>query len=162
MPPRRTNKRSFSFDFPVTVTVTRLKVRRARSVAFLDIDKLGRAAKAEFDFGHITFEGRVRTVRAVVRRGRVVGVRCDLCRDCKPGRLPAEAERLRDAMQQRIGPTGGRPARPPTVEEFLRQQVPERSECRIGCHMFFCLICCGFPSDPDSWVCSWPGKQAVA
>jgi len=66
-------KQTLAIRQPVSVTVQRLKIQRADSIKYLDVAKLSRAVKAEFELGHIKIKGRSSTVRAVVRKGMVVG-----------------------------------------------------------------------------------------
>ena len=153
----RRTKHEWVFQHRVPVKVKRLKIQRAASLAYLDIDKLSRAARAEFDLGYVKAGDRRSAVQAIVRKGMVVGLRTELCANCRPARMTAELRQLLKAVSRRIGGGARPPARGVPVAVFLRQQQPERSECYMICWWFTCFICCGFPSDPDSWSCSIPG-----
>jgi hypothetical protein len=145
------------FQHSVPVKAQRLKIHRAASLAYLDIAKLDRAARAEFELGHVQV-GRCRSrVLAVVRKGKVVGVRGEHCADCRPAKMSPELRDLLKAVRQRINPGEVHPWQPIPVSVFLEREAeePEKSESWMVCSVFFggCIICMGFPSDPDSWSC---------
>lgn len=154
----RRTKQDMVFQHSVPVTIKRLKIERAASLKYLDVDKLGRAASTEFDVGHVKVGRRRSAVRAVVRKGMVVALRTELCSDCEPAHMTPGLADLMKAVRRRIRAGGGRPSRPVPVAVFLNQQVPERSECHLVCTWFLCWVCCGFPSDDDSWQCSVLGR----
>ena len=155
-------KQEWAFQHPAPVRVKRLKIQRAASLGYLDVAKLSRAARAEFDFGYVKVGNSRSAVQAIVRKGMVVALRTELCANCQPARMTPELRQLLKAVSKRIGGGGSRPPRPIPVAMFLRQQQPERSECHLVCWWFTCFICCGFPSDPDSWSCSIPGRSYEA
>ncbi|MBA2547338.1 MAG: hypothetical protein H0V16_02625 [Burkholderiaceae bacterium] len=157
----RPKKQTLAIRRPVSVTVQRLGIQRADSVKYLDVAKLSRAAKAEFELGHIKIKGRKSTVRAVVRKGMVVAIRSELCAECQPEKLSRDLLALLEVVRRKIGSDGGS-RRPVSVATFLQQQMPERSECHLICFWGMCFTCCGFPSDADSWSCSRLGRSYEA
>ena len=152
------SKSEMVFQHSVPVRVRRLKIQRAPSLKYLDVEKLGRAASAEFDYGHLNVNGKRSTVRAIVRKGKVVSLRHEECSDCEKTPMGPELRGLIKAIRRRIGGGGG-PSRPTPVAVFLQQQQPERSECVLVCWWFACFICCGFPSD-DKWDCNTVGRSS--
>lgn len=131
----------------VELEVRRVDFKRAPSVAYLDVTKLSRARKAEFEVGHAVAGGATRTVYAIVRKGMVVGLRMEQCAECTPLDATPELIKAFEAARRKIDPAGGRPSRPVPVAEFLaRPFEPERSHCWMFCIFGFCIICC--------WCCS--------
>ena len=146
------------FEQPIPVTIRRLRIKRAASLAYLDVAKLSRAANAEFDFGHVA-AGKCRSVvKAIVKKGMVVGLNVEGCNDCEPMKIGPEFQRVLESVRKRLYSEGEQPP-PQTVPEFLAQQVPERSRPFLICFIFFCVICTGFPSDPKSWSCHTVGRS---
>jgi hypothetical protein len=148
---------------PVKVTVKTLKIKRAESLKYLDVAKLGKAAKAEFDLGHVKTDKCESTVRAIVRKGMVVGIRTECC-NCESEKIPSEALDLIKAVARKVTKGGGGPFRPVSVAAFLQQQGPviETSKCHLFCFWGMCFVCCGFPSDSGSWGCTRIGGRSAA
>src|SRR5262245_49330507 len=124
MPKTRQKKEDLVFQHPVSVSVKRLKIEPATSLKYLDVDKLSRASKTEFEVGSVTVGNRRSAVRAVVRKGMVVALKTELCADCTPARVTPDVRDLLKAVQSRIGDRDsvGRPPIP--VVEFLQQDQP--------------------------------------
>jgi hypothetical protein len=152
-----TARRTLIIRHPVKVTVEPLKIERAKSLAYLDVAKLGKAAKAQFDLGEVKVDGCRSAVRAIVRKGMVVGIAIDGCVGCGTDDVADDVLALLKSVQRKLG-TGKGPDRPVPVEVFLRQVVPERSRCHMFCFLGRCYICCGFPSDISSWSCGRVGR----
>lgn len=146
------------FQHSAPVRVKRLKIQRAPSLKYLDVEKLSRAASAEFDYGYVEVNGKKSAVRAVVRKGMVVSLKHEECSGCEKVSMSKELKTLLAAVRRRLGPGGGGTSRPEPVAVFLQQQKPERSECVLVCWWFACFICCGFPSD-DKWDCNTVGRS---
>lgn len=152
------------FKHPVPVELTRLKVHLVPELPFLDLEKLDKAAKAEFEFGYVKVGKWQSTVSAVVRKGKVIGVRGEQCSQCEPVKMSAELRELLTVAKQKIVPGKPRPWKPIPVSEFVARQsdnVPERSEAWMLCLWFLdiCIICNGFPSDLGSWSCTIIGDR---
>jgi len=145
-----------TFRYPIRVEVRRPKFERSASLAYIDIAKLARAARAEFEVGHFG-AGRCRTtVLAVVRRGMVTALRVEACAECKPVRLTPELQTMLNVVRRRIGRHLDRPFRPMSVAQFMSGVAETIVEG--GCHEIciitvlghdICLICCKF--DGQSW-----------
>jgi hypothetical protein len=59
------------------------KRQKAPSLAYLDLHKLSKAAKAEFEYGTFTVGKAKRTVNALVKKGMVIGLEIADCDDCR-------------------------------------------------------------------------------
>jgi hypothetical protein len=138
-----------TFRYPVRVEVRRPKFERSASLAYIDVAKLGRAARAEFEVGY--FEaGRCRkTVLAVVRRGVVTALRVEACAECKPVRLTPERQALLRLARRRIRGRRDVRFRPMPVAQFLSgtAELPLLGECHEICFITIwgydvCWFCC--------------------
>jgi len=109
-----------AFRHPVRVEVRRPKFERSASLAYIDVAKLARAARAEFEVGHFEVGRCRRTVVAVVRRGVVTALRVEACAQCQPVRLTPERQALLKLARRRIGQRRAERFRPMPVAQFMR------------------------------------------
>ena len=116
-----------AFRHPVRVEVRRPKFERSASLAYIDVDKLGRAARAEFAVGYFEVGRCRRTVVAVVRRGVVTALRVEACAQCTPVRLTPERQALLKLARRRIGQGRAERFRPMPVTQFMRGLSEPRS-----------------------------------
>jgi hypothetical protein len=149
---------------PVQVTVQPLMIEPSGSLAYLDVAKLAKATRAHIELGHVTVNGCKSAVRAIVRKGVVVGIATDGCAGCDDGEgVPAEILPLLRAAQRKLraADKSAGEDRPVPVAEFLQrqQQMPERSRCFMFCIFGRCYICCGFLSDLTTFSCGRVGRS---
>ena len=79
----RPKTETIEFEHRIKVTARPTKLHRSDNLAYLDIEKLSRALKAEFEVGYIK-EGKTRrAVLAVVKKGMVIGLHLEDCPSCK-------------------------------------------------------------------------------
>ncbi len=143
-----------TFRYPIRVEVRRPKFERSASLAYLDVAKLTRAARAEFEVGHFEAGCCRKMVRAVVRKGMVTALRVEPCAQCKSIRLTPELQSMLKVAQRRIGRRGDRPWRPMSVVQFMSVAY-----VWIDCHEIcvtiwghrVCLFCCKFGG---RWGCT--------
>ncbi|HET9001670.1 MAG TPA: hypothetical protein VFP86_18660 [bacterium] len=140
-----------TFRYPIRVEVRRPKFARSASLAYIDVAKLARAARAEFEVGHFEAGCCRKAVLAVVRRGMVTALRVEACAECKPVRLTPELQAMINAARRRMGRRRERPFRPMTVVQFMGvAELIITATCSQHCitvwgHVI-CLFCCDFPS----------------
>jgi hypothetical protein len=140
--------RKVVFQYPMEIEVRPLKIHRASSLAYLDAEKLSRAAKTEFDVGHVVVGATRRSVRATVRKGIVTGIRVEGCADCKPVEMSPQLRQLLMEARRRVNPRGPRPWRPVSVREYLASQHDVEMDCFYICFRpFFCIWCCRTESE---------------
>lgn len=149
-----------TFRYPIRVEVRRPKFERSASLAYIDIAKVARAARAEFEVGH--FEAcRCRTaVLAVVRRGIVTGLRMEACAGCKPVRLTPELQAVLKAAHRRIGRRRDGTFRPMSVARFVRRTAELVADCHWICIYRLCVYCCKIGPRWDCWIYISPGLEA--
>ena len=143
-----------SFRYPIRVEVRRPKFQRSASLAHIDVAKLARAARAEFEVGHIE-AGRCRkTILAVVRGGMVTTLRVEACPQCKPVRVTPELQAMLIVARRRVGRRRGGPFRPMPVAQFISRAIETIVEgtCHEICFITIwgyslCLVCCNFIGD---------------
>jgi hypothetical protein len=140
-----------SFRYPIRVEVRRPKFERSASLAYIDIAKLSRAARAEFEVGHFETGCCRKTVLAVVRRGVLTALRVEACEECKPVRLTPERHALLRLARRRVGGRRDVRFRPMPVAQF-KSGVAE-TIVEGGCHEIcfitiwgydVCWFCCDF------------------
>ena len=138
-----------TFRYPIRVEVRRPKFERSASLAYIDVAKLGRAARAEFEVGHFEAGCCRRTVLAVVRRGVVTTLRVEACAECKPVRLTPERQALLRFARRRIGSPRDVRFRPMPVAQFMSgaAALPLLGECHEICFITIwgydvCWFCC--------------------
>ena len=138
-----------TFRYPIRVEVRRPKFERSASLAHIDVAKLARAARAEFEVGHFEAGCCRKAVLAVVRRGRVTALRAEACEQCKPVRITPELQALLKVAQRRIGRRRDGPFRPMSVVQFTSRAIETIVEG--ACHEFcfitvwgysLCIVCC--------------------
>ena len=123
--------------------ITKLPVKRAASLAYLDVEKLSRAAKAEFVIGQTVAGKSSRDVRAVVRKGMVVALEMEGCSDCKPMKLTPELKKVLNTALRKLNPKKDRFDKPIPVREFLAMEPEiDRSHCFSFCFLGYCIQCC--------------------
>lgn len=146
--------------YPARVEVRRPKFERSTSLAHLDVAKLSRTARAEFEVGHFNADGCRQPVLAVIRKGMVTDLRVEGCTQRKPIRLTAEFQRMLNNAQRRIGRHREKPFRPVPVAEFLGKARVAAAIIEEGCHEFciitilgyeICVFCCKVVGGP--WYC---------
>ena len=134
-----------TFRYPIRVEVRRPKFERAASLAYIDIAKLARTARAEFELGHLEAGCCRKAVLGVLRRGMVTALRVEACAQCKPVRLTPELQAMLKVAQRRIGRRGDKPWRPMSVVQFMRV-VYLWVDCRVFCVTIWghrvCVVCC--------------------
>jgi len=155
---KKKSKRSPIYKERVMVEVRPAPFRRADSLHYLDVTKLGRAKQAEFEYGHVIDGKAHRTVYASVRKGMVTGLRVEGCSDCLPMKATPDLDRLVRRAMKKLNPKGGRDSKPVAVATFLARQtgpVIERSHCWMICGFGRCIICCHCCSlNLFGWSCS--------
>ena len=135
--------------YPIRVEVRRPKFERSASLAYIDVAKLARAARAEFEVGHIEAGCCRKAVLAVVRRGMGMALRVDPCAQCKSVRLTPELQAMLRVAQRRTGRRRDGPFRPMSVAQFMSRTVELIVEgtCSEFCLIFagygVCFVCCG-------------------
>ncbi len=126
----------------IPIEVRPVKLKKAASLDYLDVQKLSKASKAQFEYGTFTVGKTKRTVNALVKRGKVIGLEIADCDDCRNDELPPALKKVfeRIAPQVNHDPLSTKPV---PVAEFL-QQVPPigRSHCTLFCIFGYCFICC--------------------
>lgn len=143
-----------TFRYPALVEVRRPKFQRSASLAYLDVAKSARAARAEFEVGHFEAGCCRKTVLAVVRRGMVTALRVEGCAQCKPVRLTPELRAVLKIARRRIGRRRDGPFRPMPVAQFIG--VAESiivGQCHEICFITIwgyelCVFCCDSPGRP--------------
>ncbi len=142
-----------TFRYPIRVEVRRPKFERSASLAYIDVAKLARAARAEFEVGHLEAGCCRKAVLAVVRRGMVTALRVEACAQCKPVRITPELQALLKVAQRRIGRRRNAPFRPMSVAQFMSRTTELTivvGTCSESCFTIggygFCVVCCGFGS----------------
>ena len=141
-----------TFRYPLRVEVRRPKFKRAASLAYLDVVKLARAPRAEFEVGHIEAGCCQKPVLAVVSRGMVTALRIGPCAQCKPVRLTPELRAVLKVARQRMGRRRNVPFRPTSVAQLMSRTVDLIIEgtCSEFCWTVggygVCVVCCGFGS----------------
>ncbi len=148
-----------AFRYPVRVEVRRPKFERSVSLTHIDVAKLGRAARAEFEVGHFELGCCRKPVLAVVRRGLVTALRVETCALCKPVRLTPELQTMLNAAGRRIGRHRDGPFRPMPVAQFIGKSRVAETIIEEGCHEFcitvwgheVCVVCCKFVG---AWWCA--------
>ncbi len=141
-----------TFRYPIRVEVRRPKFERSASLAYIDVAKLGRAARAEFEVGHFEAGCCRKAVLAVVRRGVVTALRVEACEECKPVRLTPELQTMLNVAGRRIGRRRDAPFRPMPVAQFMTGVAYTIIEgtCSEVCFTIggygACVVCCGFDS----------------
>ena len=155
-------KAAAAFRYPVRVEVRRPKFERSAALAYIDLAKLARAARAEFEVGHFETRCCRRTVLAVVRRGVVTALRVPACAECKAVRLTTERQALLRLARRRIGARERR-FRPMPVAQFIRRaaELPRLGECHEVCFITIfgydiCWFCCDVGGRPDCSIVIQP------
>jgi hypothetical protein len=127
----------------IPIEVRPLKLKKSPALAWLDVDKLAKAGKAEFEYGTVTVGKFKRTVNALVKKGMVVGLEIADCDDCRNDELPVSLKKAFDRIATKLN--GGKPSSPVPVpvSVFLREEPPiGRSHCTMFCIFGYCFICC--------------------
>lgn len=152
-----------AFRYPIRVEVRRPKFERAASLAYIDVAKLARAARAEFELGHLEAGCCRKAVLGVVRRGMVTALRVEACAQCKPVRLTPELQAMLKVAQRRIGRRGDKPWRPMSVVQFMSGTAEIVVTCREICITVWgyrlCLFCCRFAGRWDCFIYIRPGLE---
>ena len=137
---------SMTFDTSIKVEVSRLKMKRSAAVDYIDTAKLAKAAKAEFEVGHVIVKGSKKPVLAIVKKGMVVGLKMGECEGCSDAAPTKEVRALlRTASNKLDGGVTKVPPAPIPVEVFVSRQANiEISHCFLVCLPFtnFCWVCC--------------------
>ena len=162
-PPRKRSTRPLAtFAHPVRVEVRRPAFELLASVPYLDVGRLTRAARAEFEVGQFG-DGDCRAlVRAVVRRGMVTELVAEPCPSHEPERASPELVRLLNTAARRAATGAARPPKLPVpVADFVSAAqgiTVSTIICIQVCVLGFCFVCCQMAHFPGQWVC---GKQVV-
>ena len=149
-----------TFRYPIRVEVRRPKFERSVSLAHIDVAKLSRASRAEFEVGHFETGCCRKAVLAVVRRGMVTALRVEPCAQCKPVRLTPELQAVLKVARRRIGRRRDGPFRPMSVARFMSQAAGLVADCYWICIYRFCLYCCKIGLRWDCWIYISPGLEA--
>jgi hypothetical protein len=142
-------KRVTTFRYPIRVEIRQPKFERSASLAYIDIAKLARAARAEFEVGHFEAGCCRKAVLAVVRRGMVTALRVEACAQCKPIRVTPELQAMLKVAQRRISRRRDGPFRPVSVAQFMHgaAELIIEGTCSEVCLTVggygFCVVCCG-------------------
>ena len=137
------------FRYSGVLEVRRPSFKQSRLLAYVDVAKLARVARAEFEVGHFEVGCGRTTVLAVVRRGMVTALRLEGCAECKPLRITPELKALLNRAERRMGRGRDRPFRPMPVSQFISKAAALIIEG--GCSEFciitifgysLCVICC--------------------
>jgi hypothetical protein len=142
------------FRHPSLVEVRRPKFKRSRVLAYLDVAKLTRAVRAEFEVGHFETGCCRMTVLAVVRKGIVTALRLKGCTDCKPVRLTPELQAALKIARRRIRRgRDRRPFRPVPVSQLVGSALGMIIDggCEEYCFITIlgyrlCVLCCKWNS----------------
>ena len=152
-----------SFRYPIRVEVRRPKFERSASLAYLDLAKLARAARAELEVGHFETVCCRKPVLAVIRRGVVTDLRVQACAECKPVRLTPERQALLRLARRRIGGRREGRFRPMPVAQFINgpAALPFLGECHEICFITIfgydiCWFCCDVGGRPDCSIIIQP------
>ena len=145
-----------TFRYPIRVEVRRPKFERSASLAYIDVAKLARAARAEFELGHFEAGCCRKAVLGVVRRGMVTALRVEACAQSKPVRLTPELQAVLKVAQRRLGRRRDRLFRPMSVARFMSGAAELVVTCREFCitvwgHVI-CLFCCRFGGRWDCFI----------
>jgi hypothetical protein len=141
-----------TFRYPLRVEVRRPKFERSASLAYLDVARLARVPRAEFEVGHIEAGCCQKPGLAVVRRGMVTALRVRPCAQCKPVRLTPELQAVLKVARQRMGRRRDVPFRPMPVAQLMNRtaELIIEGTCSEFCLTVggygFCVVCCGFGS----------------
>jgi hypothetical protein len=141
-----------TFRYPIQVDVRRPKFERSASLAYIDVAKLARVARAEFEVGHFEAGCFRKAVLAVVRRGKVTALRVQACAQCKSVRLTPELRAMLKTAQRQIGRHRDGPFRPMSVARFMSgvAELIIEGTCSEFCLTVggygICFVCCGFGS----------------
>jgi hypothetical protein len=149
-----------TFQYPIRVEVRRPKFERSASLAYIDIARLARAARAEFELGHLEAGGCRKAVLGIVRRGMVTALRVEACAQCKPVRLTPELQAVLKVAQRRIGRRRAGPFRPMSVARFMSRGAELVADCYWICIHRLCLYCCKIGMRWDCWIYISPGLEA--
>ena len=157
---QRTKKHSpplTAFRHAVRVEVRRPEFDLLASVKQLDVAKLARAARAEFEVGYFEAGCCRRLVRAFVRKGKVTGLVAEPCESERPAKASPELARLLNVARRRAARRGEPPVRLPIpVADFVsnaRSLTIRSITCVEICFFGFCFYCCNRPDDPNDWIC---------
>jgi hypothetical protein len=157
-----------AFRYPVRVEIRRPEFERSASLAYIDVAKLGRAARAEFEVGHFEAGHCRKTVLAVVRKGMVTGLRMGTCARCEPVRLTPERQALLRLVRRRIGGRRAKRFRPVPLAQFMRGANDLRSigECHEFCFITIwgydlCIFCCDLHGRDSCSIVIQPASPPV-
>jgi hypothetical protein len=149
-----------TFRYPVRVEVRRPEFERSASLAYIDVAKLARAARAEVEVGHFEVGGCRKAVLAVIRRGIVTALRVEGCAQCKPVRLTPEIQAVLKVARRRIGRRRNGSFRPMSVARFVSQTAELVADCYWICIGRLCVYCCEIGPRWDCWIYISPGLEA--
>ena len=141
-----------TFRYPIRVEVRRPRFERSVSLAYIDVAKLARVARAEFEVGHFEAGCCRKAVLAVVRRGTVTALRVEACAQCTPVRMTPELQAMLKTAQRAMGRHRNRPFRPMSVAQFMSgvAETIVEGTCSEFCLTIggygVCFVCCGFGS----------------
>jgi hypothetical protein len=136
----RPQAKTIEFEHRVKVVARPAKFLPSNNLAYLDLEKLSRASKAEFEVGHIKEGKTSRAVLAVVKKGMVVGLHLEDCPSCKSLDMAPELRSLFDEARRRLGLYNPSHFKPIPVREFLGR--PIGPHCFVICIYGYCLTCC--------------------
>jgi len=113
------SKSDITVEVPLKATIKRVPFQVSPSVAYLDADKLSKAAKAEINVGFFQYGGSRRNATAIIKKGMVERVQIEGCAECKPA-----TPHLVRILKKALGYSGQpRKPRPVPVVEFLRDPI---------------------------------------
>jgi hypothetical protein len=152
------------FSHPAKVDVYLPTFELLKSVRHLDIDRLARAASAEFEVGYFKTRCCQYLVRAVVRRGMVTKLVSEPGPDSGQMAVSREFANLLDVARRRAMQTLGRRSSrlPMPLHVFMRDPAAAvtMDEPSVWCFKIciygYCLECClfKFPGDRyGTWGC---------
>jgi hypothetical protein len=146
-----------SFNQPVMVQVHEPAFTLARSLRFLDIAVLAKAARAEVEIGEIDGGCCHHKVRVTIRKGMVVKLHADPCKKEGQARLPPDLAKVVKESVRRVRAKRGRArSLPVPVSTFFASSAAARLitvetlRCIRLCIFGICVTCCWREDLPDA------------
>ena len=135
----------------VPIEVRQAKFKAFKSVQYLNIARLERAANARFEVGQFEAGCCHRTVHAIVRKGKVIKLEIESCTKTKPVRMTSDLKKMILAARKAVAARhGGSQRLPMAVGKFvanLGRFTIEVFGCFQICIFGWCLLCCYWPDE---------------
>ena len=150
------------FTHPVKVEIRQAVITPLKSVAQLDISKLERVARAEFELGYIDGGCCRQLVRAIVRKGMVTDLAVERCPETLSRKAGPELVKLLKVAQRRAkaAARGKESTLPTPVATFLANVAlsVKGLSCFEICLFGWCIACCTRTDIVSDWFC---GKLTI-